>query len=169
MENGMSLVEVTIVPITYNEEKGESNIALIEVEEGKYILPTSLLEDTETSVEAAKRIVDTQVAKPLKNEEQEEQAVILEKSAIYEIGVLGEAFTEPARKETRTIAIMHTVQLLDNLTETIEGCKLFKMYSEESRVILTTDDETIVLYRDGRATGDSELLYDHYKMVTTIA
>lgn len=160
MQNETYPVEVTAVPTMYNGELGRSYVALIKVEGGKYILPTTPLGGTETSTEAVKRMITEQVV----------TADMVEgDDPIFGIGAVGEAYTNPNRKEDgRVVCIVHAVQLVDNIKESLEGCTFFRAESEERRVILSTDDETIVLYRDGRVTGDAELLYDHAFMVTAI-
>lgn len=153
-------IEITAVVNMYNGEIGRGFIALIKEDEGKYSLPTTFLGNEETSTDAVKRIITEQVVT-------EELAGGTD--PIHGIGAIAEAYTSPTRvPDQRVIGIVHVVQLIDNLEEAVDGCTFFRAEVEEKRVLLSTDEETIVLYRDGRVTGDAELVKDHASMVTAI-
>jgi len=160
MQKEVYPVEVIAVPTMYNGELGRSYVALIKQEDGKYTLPVSPLGESETSNEAIERMIPEQVVTA---------DMVDGDSPIHGVGAVGEAYTKPDRMaDGRVVGIVHAVQLVDNIKESLEGCTFFRCESEERKVTLSTDDETIILYRDGRVTGDAELLYDHAFMVTAI-
>lgn len=151
-------IEVIVLANMYNGEIGRGFIALEKLGEGKYSLPTTYLGEEEDSKTAVERLV-------------KEQICSLEAPIFSEVAPSGATFTNPNRtQDERKVAILHPIQMVDNIAkeDVKEGYVFFQADHQEKRVTLSTDEETIILYRDGRITGDAELVNDHAQMITGV-
>lgn len=147
-------IEVALVATTMTTEYGKAYVALIKEEEGTYRLPADWLGKDESSADAVLRILKEQVS----DKEKVDWAISMP-----------EAYSDVNRVAgDRVVAIKHTVQLIDDLLDTLDGCVMFEALSTEHKVLLQTDTETIALYRDGRVTGDATLVDDYASMITAI-
>lgn len=150
-------VEVTAVVLHMEEEGLPTRIALTDLGEGLYALPTVDLEPTEEEQDAVKRAVVDYVA--------DESNIV---STFHSNTYAGVNRVE----DERVIALLNVVNFIPGeMAKTDpekQNATMFKATSEESKVILSTETETVILYRDGRVMGDMDLAKDHATMLLAL-
>ena len=131
-------------------------ILLHKVQEGVYELPNAFLGATDTPDTLAKSILETVTL--------DGQQESLSPSVLF-----GEPNRDPAG---HNIAQLYVAQMQSEAelkdTKANSDYIWFTTTSHDTKVDLSTDNTTIILYRDGRATGDAVLALDHSQMLTTI-
>lgn len=146
---------VSLVVLRNQLEVG-ATILLHRVQEGVYELPNAFLGATDTPNMLAESILET-----VSLDGQEE--------GISPSTVFGDPNRDPSG---HNLAQMYIAQMRSDAErkkdESDSDYVWFIITSHEARVDISTDDTTIILYRDGRVTGDSVLALDHSQMLTTI-
>lgn len=146
---------VSLVVLRNQLEIG-ATILLHRVQEGVYELPNAFLGATDTPDMLAESILET---------------VTLDgqQEGISSSTVFGDPNRDPSG---HNLAQMYIAQMRSDAErksdESDSDYVWFTITSHEAKVDISTDDTTIILYRDGRVTGDAVLVLDHSQMLTTI-
>ena len=150
-------VSVALFISQYSQETGESSVLLHAVEESNgvisYELPQGYMLVDEDATTCAYRLLE---------------GYGIAKESISSL-IFSRAFTRVDRNELlREIGLLFPVQLNENTTVDGKDLKWFNSRAEESKVLLSVEDETIIAYRDGHTIGDADLVLDHAEMITSV-
>lgn len=153
-------VSVAVVVLRYDTELGESQLLLQKTdstaETPVYALPAGNLaldQDAEMSAYNTLSLVG------------------VEKEQVESLA-FSQAFTTVDRNtDYREVGLLMVAQVAESAElqpEPTHTTEWFSTRSEETKVLLSTPDKTIIAYRDGRAIGDATLVLDHSNMITSV-
>lgn len=146
---------ITLLPLRYRPETG-GMVLLHRVQEGVYEIPNAFLGATDTPEMTAHSVL-------------EELGLDGQEESISASTIFGEPSRDPSGHNVAQFYVAQMKQDAERKKDETDSDYIwFVATSHEAKVDLSTDDTTIILYRDGRITGDATLALDHSNMFTTI-